>query len=78
MCLWEGTESIKRHTVKVSIQASSNKMNIISLTLSETLSPSIKNKVIIYTNTIESTRRLIEDVNIKNDEKSLFFMGIHF
>ena len=53
-------------------------MNIISLALSETLSPSIKNKVIIYTNTIESTRRLIEDVNIKNDEKSLFFMGIHF
>ena len=66
---------MKRCTAKISIQVSSNKMSIISLTLPQTFSCYIKNKVIICTYTAESARWLIEDVNSKNDEKLLFSLN---
>ena len=47
-------------------------MRVISSTLSNILSKDIQNKVIIYTNTADQASQIAEEVNLANDEKSLF------
>ena len=73
MMLWGGRSTFKRRTVKMSMNiASKNLPIIICSTIRNIISSDIQKKLIIYTNTADQARSIAEEIDIVNDEKSLF------